>query len=181
MQTNEVLQKNVKPLGKKNKGEVEFYNPKIPLDIISSYQDDPFLGHLSTPITASPIAKRFLSLLPAYNPEISPLLRGMNIGVAHSYFLFGPFAKLGPLRSSAVSNFIGFISTISVIILLTTGLLLYGYVTFKSTTLKQLNSEKLDILSPIGWQQMSSGFILGGFGGAGIAYLLSNLIVLNLV
>jgi photosystem I subunit 11 len=181
MQTNEAPQKMTKVSDKISKDEGKLYTQKMPLDIISSYQDDPFLGHLSTPITNSSISKKFLNLVPAYNPEISPLLRGMNIGIAHSYFLFGPFAKLGPLRASSVSNFVGFISTISIIIILTTGLLLYGYVTFSRKNLKQSNSEKLDILSFVGWQQMTSGFILGGFGGAGIAYLISNSIFPNIL
>lgn len=100
----------------------------------------------------------------------------MTIG---SYFLFGPFAKFGPLGARSASNFVRFISAISVIIILTTGLLLYGYVTFRRTTLKPLNLDKLDILSVIGWQQMTSGFIFGGFGVTGIPYLLSNLFIPN--
>jgi len=35
-------------------------------DLISPFQGDPFVGHLSTPITSSHITKRYLSLLPAY-------------------------------------------------------------------------------------------------------------------
>ena len=92
-------------------------------DLISPFQGDPFVGHLSTPITSSNITKSYLSLLPAYKQGLSPLLRGINIGFAHGYFLLGPFVKLGPLRDSQVGNFIGFVSTISLIIILTVGLL----------------------------------------------------------
>ena len=34
----------------------------------------------------------------------------------------------------------------------------------------------VDFLNPIGWRQFSSGFILGGFGGSGIAYILLKLV-----
>lgn len=145
-----------------------------PLDIISPYNKDPFLGHLMTPITGSKIIRSYLELLPAYKHEMSPLLRGLNIGFAHGYFLFGPFAKLGPLRASQASNFAGFISTISIIILLTAGLLIYGYVTFKAQKTKNVNNRNLSFLSANGWYQMGAGFTLGGFGGAGVAYVLIN-------
>jgi uncharacterized membrane protein YidH (DUF202 family) len=74
------------------------------------------------------------------------LLRGINVGFAHGYFLLGPFVKLGPLRNSEVANFVGFVSTISLIIILTTALLAYGYVTFSDskenkTTVDFLNSK----------------------------------------
>ena len=53
----------------------------------------------------------------------------------------GPFVQLGPLRNSEVANFVGFVSTISLIIILTTCLLIYGFVTFS----KNDNNEKSSI------------------------------------
>lgn len=146
-----------------------------PYDVVSSFGGDPFVGHLSTPITTSSLTKTYLSLLPAYKTGLSPLLRGINIGCVHGYFLVGPFVKLGPLRNSEVANFVGFVSTLSLIIILTTCLLIYGYVTF---TEKKGSTKKspIDFLSSSGWSQFSSGFIVGGFGGASIAYLLLKII-----
>jgi len=147
-------------------------------DVISAFQGDPFVGHLSTPITTSSITKNYLSLLPAYKIGLSPLLRGINIGFVHGYFLLGPFVKLGPLRDSEVANFVGFLSTISLIIILTTCLLIYGYVTF-SDKMKIENSKKeslVDFLNSKGWFEFTSGFIVGGFGGTSIAYILIRLI-----
>jgi photosystem I subunit 11 len=138
--------------------------------VIAPFQGDPFIGHLSTPITTSNLTKTYLSLLPAYKLGLSPLLRGINIGFVHGYFLLGPFVDLGPLRASPVATFVGFISTISLIIILTTGLLIYGYVTFSDTS-KEANGS-IDILTSKGWNQFTSGFIVGGFAGAGIAYVL---------
>ena len=148
------------------------------VSFIKPYALDPFVGHLSTPITTSNLTKNYLSLLPAYKSGLSPLLRGINIGFVHGYFLLGPFTKLGPLRNSEVANFIGFVSTLSLIVIMTACLLMYGYVTF-SQSKKIIGEEKksaVDFLNPIGWRQFSSGFILGGFGGSGIAYILLKLV-----
>ena len=55
-------------------------------DVVSPFHNDPFVGHLSTPITTSNFTKSYLSLLPAYKAGLSPLLRGINIGFVHGYF-----------------------------------------------------------------------------------------------
>ena len=143
-------------------------------DVVSPFQGDIFVGHLSTPITTSNLTKSYLGLLPAYKTGLSPLLRGINVGFAHGYFLLGPFVKLGPLRDSEVANFVGFVSTISLIIILTTGLLAYGFVSFSDT--KTQTKSSVDFLNAKGWSQFTSGFIVGGFGGASIAYVLLKLI-----
>jgi photosystem I subunit 11 len=144
-------------------------------DLVAPFKGDPFVGHLSTPITASSLTKTYLSLLPAYKSGLSPLLRGINIGFTHGYFLLGPFVKLGPLRNSEVANFVGFVSTISLLIILTTGLVIYGYVSFSEAKDKTTKTN-VDFLTATGWRQFTSGFIVGGFGGAGIAYILLKLL-----
>ena len=146
--------------------------PVNSFDVVSPYAGDIFLGHLSTPITSSSVTRSFLSLLPAYKVGLSPLLRGINIGFVHGYFLLGPFAKLGPLRDSQAANFIGFVSTISLIIILTTGLLIYGLATFSESKDKLVEKDSEDFLNSKGWSQFTSGFIVGGFGGTSIAYVL---------
>ena len=146
--------------------------PLKSFDVVSSFQGDPFVGHLSTPITTSNLTKTYLSLLPAYKTGLSPLLRGINIGFVHGYLLLGPFVKLGPLRNSEVANFVGFVSTISLLIILTTCLLIYGFVTFSKSKNQEEKGELVDFLNSKGWTQFSSGFIIGGFGGASVAYLL---------
>lgn len=143
-------------------------------DVVSTFKNDPFVGHISTPITTSNLTKTYLSLLPAYKSGLSPLLRGINIGFTHGYFLLGPFVKLGPLRNSEVANFVGFVSTISLLIILTTCLLIYGFVTF-SESKDKLTTSNIDFLTAKGWRQFTSGFIVGGFGGTGIAYVVLKL------
>lgn len=156
-------------------------------DVVSSFQGDPFVGHLSTPITTSSLTKTYLSLLPAYKSGLSPLLRGLNIGFVHGYLLLGPFTKLGPLRDSQVAGYVGLLSTLALIIILTACLIIYGFVTFstkKETSPKEINSktqknELSELLCLKGWNQFVSGFILGGFGGASVAYVILKAIAFN--
>lgn len=153
---------------------------KNAFNVVSPYEGDPFVGHLSTPITTSKLTKNYLSLLPIYSTGLSPLLKGMNIGFTHGYFLFGPFAKLGPLRNNLGVNFIAFISTMSLIIILTGGLFIYGYVTFKKNPKVLIKVKPEELLNFAGWRRFTSGFMLGGLGGSGIAYAIFNLNLISL-
>jgi len=152
------------------------------VDVVSSFQGDPFVGHLSTPVTNSNLTRTYLSLLPAYKAGLSPLLRGINIGFVHGYFLLGPFVKLGPLRDSQVANFVGFVSTISLIIILTACLIIYRVVTFSDSAMAKQGNKKVlvDFLTPTGWREFTSGFIVGGFGGAGAAYIFLKFITFDI-
>jgi len=99
-------------------------------NFIKPYNDDPFVGHLATPITSSSLTRALLKNLPAYRFGLTPLLRGLEIGLAHGYFLIGPFAKLGPLRNSDIGLLAGFFSTVGLILILTLGLTIYGAASF---------------------------------------------------
>jgi len=99
-------------------------------NFIKPYNDDPFVGHLATPITSSAVTRAILQNLPAYRFGLTPLLRGLEIGLAHGYFLIGPFAYLGPLRNSDIALLSGFLSTIGLIVILTIGLTIYGVAAF---------------------------------------------------
>lgn len=137
-------------------------------DFIKPYNNDPFVGNLSTPVSTSSFTKNLLSNLPAYRRGLSPLLRGLEIGMAHGYFLIGPFDKLGPLRNTDVALLSGFLSTVGLIIILTTCLSMYGSVSFTSNA-----QESKDVLQTSnGWSQFTAGFLVGSVGGAGFAYLL---------
>jgi len=137
-------------------------------DVVSPFQGDPFVGHLATPITNSNLTKTYLSLLPAYKSGLSPILRGLSIGFVHGYFLVGPFTTLGPLRDSQMANFIGYLSTLGLLLILTTCLFIYGYVTFPEKGVTRISS--VDFLNQKGWSQFTSGFITAGFIGTTFAY-----------
>jgi len=139
-------------------------------DFIQPYNNDAFVGNLSTPVSTSSFTKGLLSNLPAYRRGLSPLLRGLEIGMAHGYFLIGPFDKLGPLRNTDVALLSGFLSTVGLIVILTACLSMYGNVSFNNIKNK---SEVKDLLQTSeGWVQFTAGFLVGSVGGAGFAYLL---------
>nr|YP_009332731.1 photosystem I reaction center subunit XI [Membranoptera weeksiae]YP_009332949.1 photosystem I reaction center subunit XI [Membranoptera tenuis]AHZ94743.1 photosystem I reaction center subunit XI [Membranoptera weeksiae]AKL79205.1 photosystem I reaction center subunit XI [Membranoptera tenuis] len=137
-------------------------------DVIQPYNNDAFVGNLSTPVSTSSFTKGLLSNLPAYRRGLSPLLRGLEIGMAHGYFIIGPFDKLGPLRNTDVALLSGFLSAVGLIIILTACLSMYGSVSFDAN-----NEETKDLLQTSeGWGQFTAGFLVGAIGGSGFAYLL---------
>jgi photosystem I subunit 11 len=136
-------------------------------NFIKPYNDDPFVGHLATPITSSAVTRALLRNLPAYRAGLTPLLRGLEIGLAHGYFLIGPFAKLGPLRNSDIALYAGFLSTLGLILILTLGLTIYGAAVFKSTT----DATENQLQTRKAWDQFKGGFFVGACGSAGFALI----------
>tara|TARA_B100000497_G_C7638998_1_gene384080 strand:- start:543 stop:980 length:438 start_codon:yes stop_codon:yes gene_type:complete len=135
-------------------------------EFVKPYNDDPFVGNLSTPVTTSTATKLYLGNLPIYREGLTPLLRGLEIGMAHGYFLIGPFYILGPLRNSENALLIGLLSAFGLVLILTLGLTIYGLASFQDDgKLEGLESSK-------GWRKFTSGFSIGGFGGAVVAYVL---------
>lgn len=139
-------------------------------NFIKPYNDDPFVGHLATPITSSAVTKSILQNLPAYRFGLTPLLRGLEIGLAHGYFLIGPFVKLGPLRNSEIGLLAGFLSTVGLIIILTLGLTIYGIATFENDDLK-LETSVNNLQTRKAWDQFKGGFFIGACGSAGFAFI----------
>jgi len=139
-------------------------------NFIKPYNDDPFVGHLATPITSSAITRSILQNLPAYRPGLTPLLRGLEVGLAHGYFLMGPFVKLGPLRDSNIGLLAGFLSTIGLIIILTLGLTIYGVATFEDST-SQIGESSTGLQTRKSWDQFKGGFFVGACGSSGFAFI----------
>ena len=135
-------------------------------NFIKPYNDDPFVGHLATPITSSSLTRALLKNLPAYRFGLTPLLRGLEIGLAHGYFLIGPFAKLGPLRNSDIGLLAGFLSTVGLILILTLGLTIYGAASFG-----QDKSSGNALQTKKSWDQFKGGFFVGACGSAGFAFI----------
>lgn len=137
-------------------------------------------GNLETPVNSSDLTLRLLKYLPIYRPGLSPLSRGLEIGMAHGYWLIGPFAKLGPLRDTEVANLAGLLSASGLVVILTICLSIYGSVSFEQrleTVPRPLLAKTVpnvpeSIKSVEGWSQFSGSFLIGGIGGAIFAYLL---------
>lgn len=135
---------------------------------VQPYKGDPFVGHLSTPISDSDFTRAYIGNLPAYRKGLSPLLRGLEIGMAHGYFLIGPWVKLGPLRDSVSANLGGLISGIALILIATICLSAYGLVSFQDESAESSNS----LQTAEGWSQLAGGFFVGAMGGAFVAFFL---------
>jgi photosystem II CP43 chlorophyll apoprotein len=103
---------------------------------------------MNTPLNSSDLSLLWINNLPIYRKGLSPFSRGLEIGMAHGYFLFGPFAILGPLRNTDLADLAGLLSACGLVVILALGLSLYGRATFVSN-------------KPV-----------GGAGGALFAYLL---------
>ena len=61
-------------------------------EVVFPAHNDPQLGNLETPVNSLPAIKWFIGNLPAYRPHLDPARRGLEVGMAHGYWIFGPFA-----------------------------------------------------------------------------------------
>jgi photosystem I subunit 11 len=101
----------------------------------------------------------------------------LEVGMAHGYWLIGPFTKLGPLRDTEIANLAGLLSTIGLLIISTLMISLYAYSNppQPTTTITTPNPPEAFNTSE-GWNEYGSGFLIGGIGGALVAFfLLSNI------
>ncbi|AFY36551.1 chlorophyll a/b binding light-harvesting protein [[Leptolyngbya] sp. PCC 7376] len=128
-------------------------------------QNDPQLGTFDTPITASPLTKTWIKNLPIYRDGLAPIVRGLEIGMAHGYFLLGPFLKLGPLRDSDQAFIAGEGSAIALVVILSFGLFLYGMAMFQERE-APIGVLPENLQNYKGWSFFTSGFLVGGVGGA---------------
>ena len=146
------------------------------MTLVKAYNGDPFVGHLSTPVSDSGLTRALIGNLPAYRKGLSPLLRGLEIGMAHGYFLVGPWTLLGPLRDTEMASMAGLAGAIGLIVIATICLSSYGNVTFQSGS----SNKSGDLQSAQGWGKFTGGFFIGATGGAFFAYLiLTNLPLIN--
>jgi photosystem I subunit 11 len=135
---------------------------------------DPQVGNLATPVNASGFTKAFINNLPAYRQGLSAGRRGLEIGMAHGYLLYGPFALLGPLRNTELGSVAGLLAAVGLVSILTICLSIYGNagVTKITATLTSPNPPQ-DLGTNEGWSEFAGSFLIGGCGGAFFAYFLS--------
>ncbi len=134
---------------------------------------DPQVGNLATPLNSSGFSLAFIRNLPAYRKGLSANRRGLEVGMAHGYFLYGPFAILGPLRSTEYAATAGILATVGLISILTVALSMYASVgVTKPTETLTTPSVPEDLATSEGWGEFANGFFVGGCGGAFFAYLL---------
>lgn len=139
--------------------------------VVQPYQGDPELGHLSTPISDSALVRSWINALPAYRKGMAPLTRGLEIGLAHGYFLVGPEILLGALRDFEVAPYIGgLVTAIALVLIGTAGMNAHGLVSLKPTAELPPGTDALKTSE--GWSEMAAGFFIGGSSGAFMAYFL---------
>lgn len=147
--------------------------------IVTPINNDPFIGFLETPVTSTPAITWYLSNLPAYRIGVDPLLRGVEVGLAHGFLLAGPFIKTGPLRNTAVATEAGSLAAGGLVVILSLALTMYGLAMFQESTPDGVNitltGRKLaadPLQTSEGWSRFTGGFFFAGLLGVGWAYFL---------
>ncbi|MEA5465112.1 photosystem I reaction center subunit XI [Leptothoe sp. PORK10 BA2] len=134
----------------------------------------PEVGNVATPINSSAVARTYINNLPAYRAGLSPFSRGLEVGIAHGYWFYGPFALLGPLRNTDYSSVAGALCAVSFVFILTVAIAIYSATSpaGPAGTLTTPNPPE-SYATREGWSNFASGFFIGGCGGAVFAFLLT--------
>ncbi|KAL8087659.1 photosystem I reaction center subunit XI, chloroplastic-like [Apium graveolens] len=148
--------------------------------VIQPINGDPFIGSLETPVTSSPLIAWYLSNLPAYRTAVNPLLRGVEVGLAHGLLLVGPFVKAGPLRNTEFAGAAGSLAAGGLVTILSICLTMYGIASFKegepsiapALTLTGRKKQPDQLQTADGWAKFTGGFFFGGISGVTWAYFL---------
>ncbi len=136
---------------------------------------DPCVGDLATPVNSGYFTKAFLNNLPFYRPGLSPNFRGLEVGAAFGYLLYGPYMMTGPFRNTDLALTAGLLGSVGAIHILTALLVLYNS-PGKGPNVQPpdatIDNPPADLFTKIGWADFTSGFWLGGCGGCVFAWLL---------
>jgi photosystem I subunit XI len=142
------------------------------VDVIKA-PGDPQIGNLATPINSSALTKALIQNLPAYRVGLKPFRRALEIGMAHGYLLYGPFAKLGPLRNTETGGLAGILGAVGLVVILTMCLSLYAGSKPDAPLNSLAASAPSDLSGAEAWKEFSGGFLIGGIGGAVTAGVLT--------
>ena len=145
---------------------------------------DPCVGNLETPVNSGWLTKAFLNNLPFYREGLSPNFRGLEVGAAFGYLLYGPFSMTGPLRNSDFALTAGLLGAVGAVHILTALLVLYN-APGKAPNVQPIDctidNPPSDLFTRSGWADFTSGFWLGGCGGAVFAWLLIGTLHLDML
>merc|ERR1719495_2243638 len=128
---------------------------------------EPFAGdQCQTPVSNGGFAVQYTNAMAFYRDGLKPWQRGLEIGMAHGYFIIGPFVSLGPLRNTPEAATIGLLAGCAIIGLVSCGGLLFG------ATIKPTRFDRPGDLPGGGFQEMINWHAVGGLGGAGFPHAL---------
>jgi len=115
-------------------------------------------------VNDSDVTLLFLRNLPIYRRGLSPVFRGLEIGMAHGYFLIGPLVTLNSIEDPQLANATGLVMAILSIAAIAIALNLY----------RVQESENLFywLKSPEDWSLFRGSFLVGGVGGAMVVYFI---------
>merc|ERR1712203_1043553 len=128
---------------------------------------EPFAGdQVTTPVSNGLFATQYINAMAFYRDGLKPWQRGLEIGMAHGYFIIGPFLNLGPLRNTPEAATVGLLSGVALILMASMGGLLFG-----ATAKPRYFDEEGDAPAS-GFGELIRWHALGGIGGAGFAHAL---------
>merc|ERR1719498_1455760 len=128
---------------------------------------EPFAGdQCQTPVTQGSFPKQYVANMAFYREGLKPWQRGLEIGMAHGYFLIGPFVSLGPLRNTPEAATVGLLCGCAIVGLVSIGGLIFG------STIKPTRFDKEGDKPAAGFIEMINWHAVGGLGGAGFAHAL---------
>jgi photosystem I subunit XI len=149
-------------------------NPSDPRNHEVVWPDfDPQGSNLATPINNSKLAKAILNSFSAYRQGLSPLRRGIEVGLAHGYWQIGPFFKFGPLRYTEWGALTALLSDIGLVVISVGAIVIYAATNPPPPIPTSAVPNPPDAFASIkGWNTYATGFLIGGVGGAVVAYLI---------
>jgi len=128
---------------------------------------EPFAGdQIQVPVRALGFSRQFVNNWAFYREGLKPWQRGIEIGMAHGYWLIGPFVFCGPLRDTPEAATVGLLDGCAIIGLVSVGALLFG------TVLKPPIFDKEGDKPGAGFIELINWHAVGGLGGAGFAHAL---------
>mmetsp|Transcript_43571 Transcript_43571/g.98128 ORF Transcript_43571/g.98128 Transcript_43571/m.98128 type:complete len:361 (+) Transcript_43571:70-1152(+) len=170
MQDDEKIQRRMM------EGKIPLYVPILGVPIYTGMtldwkpEAELFAGdQIRSPISDSRFAKNFIGNTAFYREGLENWQRGLEIGMAHGYFLVGPFTALGPLRNTPEAATVGLLSACAVIGIVSVGGLLFG------ATVKPRAFDKDGGSAGSGFTEIINWHAVGGLGGAGFCHLLLTL------
>jgi len=145
-----------------------YFDTGITINLKKKGVDEPFSGEIRTIVTEG-AGKKFQEAWAWGREGLKPWQRGLEIGMAHGYFLIGPFTVTGPLRATPEAATIGLLCGAACIGLVSVGGLLYA-----NTIRPTLFDEEGDVKGA-GFTKLVTWHAIGGVGGAGFAHALITL------
>jgi photosystem I subunit XI len=149
-------------------------NPRDPRNKEVIFPDsDPQGSNLSTPINNSKLAKAIVNSFSAYRQGLSPLRRGIEVGLAHGYWQIGPFFKFNPLRYTEWGALTALLSDIGLVVISAGAIVIYAATNPPPPIATSAVPNPPEAFATTkGWDTYATGFLIGGVGGAVVAYLI---------